>query len=232
MMVTRLDGPSPAVVKAMIATSVRVEEQGLRGKVVIDSLGEEAGNETHKGYSTYDQTLRDLNAIVSAKPGLDVVFDGRPDLLPAHSQSDVAVYVGWYAVNGYVPCCAFAGGAVAMHVASYTMTTLRPASNPNWAPGLLGDGAVATIGPVDEPFLFAFPRADDFFPLLMTGKLTLAECYWRTQPVASWRMACVGDPLYTPYRAHPALTEADLPLRLRSLLHPQADRSSRPTSSP
>ena len=222
MMVTRLDGPTPDLVKAMIATSIRVEEQGLKGKIVIDARGVIPGQEpaNQKGLGPYDQSLRDFHEIVANRPGLDVVFDNAEALLPAHSQTDVAVYCGWYHVDSYVPCCSFAGGAVAMHVASYTMTTLRSSANPNWAVGLLTDGAVATIGPVAEPYLFAFPRADDFFPLLLTGKLTLAECYWRTEPVASWQMACVGDPLYTPYRAHPALTEADLPLRLHGVFHP------------
>ncbi len=156
------------------------------------------------------------------------MFDDKPDVLPAHSVSDVALYVGWYAVGGYVPSCSFAGGAVAMHVASYTLVSLRTPGQTNWAAGLIDDGAVATIGPVAEPYLFAFPRADDFFPLLMTGRLTLAECYWRTEPVVSWQMTCVGDPLYTPYRADPQLAVADLPARLRGLFRPRRPARSRP----
>jgi uncharacterized protein (TIGR03790 family) len=219
MMVVRLDGPTPAIVKTMIATGLRAEANGLHGRIVIDSLGYVPGQEPEgkKGYGVYDQTLRELRNILSGRPAADVMFDGTPDLLPAHAADNVALYCGWYAVNGYVPCCDFASGAVAMHVASYTLTTLRQTPNPNWAVGLLDDGVAATIGPVQEPFLFAFPRADDFFPLLLTGKLTLAECYWRTEPVASWQMTCVGDPLYTPYRTNPMLTVADLPLRLRGL---------------
>ena len=46
--------------------------------------------------------------------------------------------------------------------------------------GLLIDGVVGTLGPVAEPYLQSFPTADEFFPLLLTGKLTLAEVYWRT----------------------------------------------------
>ena len=219
VMVTRLDAPSAELVKAMIATGVRVEVKGLRGKIVIDSLGAKPGQdpEGHKGYGTYDATLRRLDEMLAGRPDLDVLFDDKPELLPPHSASDVALYVGWYAVGGYVPSCSFAGGAVAMHVASYTLLTLRDPAHVNWATGLLNDGVVATIGPVAEPYLFSFPHADDFFPLLMTGRLTLAECYWRTEPLASWQMDCVGDPLYTPYRADPVMDVADLPPRLRGL---------------
>ena len=231
LMVTRLDAPTPDLVKAMIATSVRVEAKGLRGKIVIDSLGAPPGQDPpgHAGYGQYDNTLTDLDQILTARPGLDVLFDAKPELLPAHSASDVALYCGWYNVNAYVPCCSFAGGAVAMHVASYTMTTLHDPAHANWAAGLLNDGAVATIGPVQEPYLFAFPKADEFFPLLMTGKMTLAECYWRTEAVAAWQMTCVGDPLYNPYKTDPALTVADLPLRLRALFRGPGES---PTTQP
>jgi hypothetical protein len=58
---------------------------------------------------------------------------------------------------------------------------------------------------------------DDFFPLLMTGKLTLAEVYWRTCPLTSWKMAAIGDPMYTPFRQNPAMRVEDLPERLRPL---------------
>ena len=233
MMVTRLDAPTPALVKALIATGVRVEEKGLRGKIVVDSLGAVPGREAdnRRGYGPYDQTLRNLRDILAkgsqADKPLDVLFDANDAVLPPGSASNVSVYVGWYAVNGYVPSCTFAGGAVAMHVASYTTTTLHPTGDPNWAAGLLNAGVAATIGPVAEPYLTAFPRADDFFPLLLTGKLTLAECYWRTEAIASWQMVCIGDPLYTPFKAAPALTVADLPLRLRGLF-PNATPTTKP----
>jgi hypothetical protein len=64
----------------------------------------------------------------------------------------------------------------------------------------------------------AFPPPDEFFPLLMTGKLTLAEVYWRTQLTTSWMMCLVGDPLYTPYRVNPAMKPEDLPVALQRAL--------------
>ena len=62
----------------------------------------------------------------------------------------------------------------------------------------------ATLGPVSEPYLIAFPLPDDFFPLLMTGKQSLLEVYFRTVPHLSWQMILIGDPLYTPFRKNPA----------------------------
>ena len=221
LMVTRLDGPTPQIVKELMAASVRVEQAGLHGKVVIDTFGAKPGQDPagHVGYGPYETMMRDLRDLLAHRPGVDVVFDAKPEVLPAHSVSDVALYCGWYSLGQYVPACDFVPGAVAMHISSYAMVNLRAAGGAGgqWAAGMLGDGAAAVIGPVAEPYLFAFPRPDEFYPLLLTGKLTLAEVYWRTEAVASWQMACVGDPLYTPYKADPVLTVADLPLRLRAL---------------
>ncbi|MBN1589426.1 MAG: hypothetical protein JW888_07920, partial [Pirellulales bacterium] len=93
--------------------------------------------------------------------------------------------------------------------------TLRKPGGTAWCNAMLEDGITATLGPVYEPYLTAFPKPDDFFPLLLTGKYTLAEAYYRTKPFDSWAMVLVGDPLYNPFKNHPALDEADLPERLK-----------------
>jgi len=86
------------------------------------------------------------------------------------------------------------------------------------------DGVVATLGPVAEPYLHAFPQPDEFFPLLCTGRLTLAEVYWYSNPLVSWMNTCVGDPLYTPFRVNPPLKVEDLPPNLRAAV----DGAARP----
>jgi uncharacterized protein (TIGR03790 family) len=144
-----------------------------------------------------------------------VVLDENPEVLPANSAEDVAIYCGWYSVRHYVPCCRFNPGAVGFHIASFEMSELHNPRETGWCRGLLKDGVVGTVGPVNEPYLHAFPAADEFFPLLMTGKLTLAEVYWKTTPLTSWKMAAIGDPLYRPYAKNPALKPEDLPEGLR-----------------
>jgi len=52
----------------------------------------------------------------------------------------------------------------------------------------------------------------------MTGKLTLAEVYWKTTPLTSWMTTCIGDPLYTPYKVNPPLAADDVSPGLRSAL--------------
>ena len=68
---------------------------------------------------------------------------------------------------------------------------------------------------MSEPFLTAFPPPEEFVPLLLTGELTLAEVYWKTVPLMSWRLGLIGDPLYRPFAAHPGLPAEALPLPLR-----------------
>ena len=218
MMVSRLDGPQPDTVTRIILDSLKAEAEGLKGKVVVDSRGLSGGkNGKPEPYGQYDQSLRNFADLVQNKTKLSSITDDRADVLPAGSANDVAVYAGWYSVDKYIPACQFHPGAVAFHLASFTMVTLKSDDPRCWVRGLLNDGAAATFGPVAEPYLQSFPRADDFFPLLLTGKLTLAEVYWKTTPMTSWMNALIGDPLYTPYKINPALAIEDLPERLQPL---------------
>jgi hypothetical protein len=100
---------------------------------------------------------------------------------------------------------------------------------------LLKDGASGSLGPVAEPYLHSFPRADEFFPLLFTGRLTLAEVYWKTNPLASWMNSCIGDPLYKPYAKNPALKVTDLPAELQRAFgigSPAGDATALPPGPP
>jgi hypothetical protein len=136
---------------------------------------------------------------------------------------DVALYCGWYSVRNYVPACQFKAGAVGYHVASFEMISLHSDDERGWVAGLLRDGIAATMGAVAEPYLASFPAPDEFFPLLMTGKLTLAEVYWRTTPMTSWMITLIGDPLYTPFKTNPLLKAEDLEPVLRAALDPATE---------
>jgi uncharacterized protein (TIGR03790 family) len=195
---------------------MKTEETGLRGRIVVDTRGIEA---TKGGkpdpYGTFDQRLRNFATIVKAKPGLDLYLDAKPDVLPPNSTDNVALYVGWYSVQKYVPGMKFKPGAVGYHVASFELFSMHGTGG-EWVPHLLKDGCAASLGPVAEPYLLAFPMPDEFFPLLMTGKVTLAEAYWKTTPMTSWMMSLVGDPLYNPFAKAPMLDVSDLPSGLRA----------------
>ncbi len=221
LMVSRIDGPNEAIANQLILIPKAVEPKGLQGQVVIDSRGiPESKGGKPDAYGQYDETLRGMRDLM-LKTRLRLLFDDQEAILPVGSAQNVAAYCGWYSVGRYVRSCQLTPGAVAFHVASYECTSLHDPTNTGWCPGLLRDGAGATLGAVAEPYLTAFPPADDFYGLLLTGKLTLAEVYWRTVPLASWQMTLIGDPLYRPYAANPALRVADLPPRLAAIV---ADR--------
>ena len=105
----------------------------------------------------------------------------------------------------YVPAFRWNRGSVGYHVASYEASTLKKPDSNVWCKRMLEDGVAATLGPVTEPLLMSFPLPDQFFPLLMTGQMTLLEVYFRTVPELSWMQILIGDPLYRPFKDHPAI---------------------------
>jgi uncharacterized protein (TIGR03790 family) len=214
LMVTRLDGPSVPVVHALILSTIKAEAEGLHGQVAIDARGK-TGNDP---YAQYDEHLRRLADLLRAKTKLQVTLDNTESLIPEHSLKDIALYCGWYSLRNYVPPGSFSTGAVGYHVASLELVSLRTRREHGWVRGLLFDGVVGTLGPVAEPYLQSFPPPDEFFPLLLTGRLTLAEVYWRTVPWSSWMQTCIGDPLYNPYHRDPAMAVGDLPGELQTAL--------------
>lgn len=216
LMVTRLDGPAESIVRNIILTSIKVESEGLHGQVAIDARGKTGPDP----YAVYDERLRRLAALLTDKTKLQVTLDDKESLIPAHSLHDIAIYCGWYSLRNFSSPGSFSPGAVGFHVASFELVSLRQPNEHGWVRGLLSEGVVATLGPVAEPYLQSFPPPDEFFPLLMTGRLTVAEVYWRTVPWSSWMQTCIGDPLYNPYKNDPPLAVSDLPADLRAALSP------------
>src|SRR5690606_5448003 len=166
LMVSRLDGRNPQQVRDLIANSARVERDGLRGKIVIDSRGIAPETDGNAGYGVFDEQLRRLANFLEQKASLPVVHDDAPEVIQPPGEAGVAVYVGWYSLMKYVRGMDFVPGAVGYHVASFEMRSLRDPALPGWVRGLLDDGVVATMGPVSEPYLVAFPPPEQFVPLL------------------------------------------------------------------
>ena len=207
LMVSRIDGPSLAIAKRLIDDAMAVEKAGgLKGKVYLDARGLAKSNPSAEGqrslkpgsYEDFDQSLLKLAEGLRQTEGMEVVLDQSPELFGPGDCPETALYCGWYSLANYVDAFDFERGAVAMHLASAEAKTLREENVKNWCKCLLDDGVSATIGPVYEPYLLAFPRPDAFFKEL-TGGNTLVESYYRTKPFNSWMMVLVGDPLYRPY---------------------------------
>lgn len=223
VMVMRLDGPTPEIVESMMRTSIEVEKTGLNGIAALDARGIEPVDVKGQpdSFGIFDEHIRNCAYLIRKNTKLAIKLGDEEPVFPPHSVKNVALYCGWYSLGHYIPGCDFNPGAVGYHIASFEMVSLHEPSG-YWVRGLLSDGVVATLGPVAEPYLASFPRPDEFFPLLLTGKLSLAEVYWKTTPMASWMISFIGDPLYMPYQAHPAMRTEDLPPPMRTIFAPPA----------
>jgi uncharacterized protein (TIGR03790 family) len=207
LMVSRLDGPTPAIARGLVDQAIAVEKKGLAGKVYVDARGIKYDPKRDEGfgYGGYDESLREMARLLEKEAGLPVVLDDKAALFEPGSCPDCALYCGWYSLANYVDCCRLVPGAVAYHIASSEAVSLRNPQAKFWCKNLLEKGAAATLGPVAEPYTIGFPKPAEFFGLLATGQYTLVECYARTALLSSWMTVLVGDPLYNPFAAAPKL---------------------------
>jgi hypothetical protein len=115
--------------------------------------------------------------------------------------TDCALYFGWYAGTMAGPFTQpdfqFAPGAIAVHIHSFSASTLHD-DKANWAGPLLTKGAAATIGNVYEPYLQLTAHLNIFGDRLLHG-FTFAESAYMSVQTLSWMSVMVGDPLYRPY---------------------------------
>ncbi|NNM88750.1 MAG: TIGR03790 family protein [Phycisphaerae bacterium] len=207
LMVSRLDGTSPKMVRNMILTSVRVQKTGLRGVAYFDARGLHGQDP----YSQYDRLLRHTALFILQNTGMPVALQDTPAFFQSKNCPDEAIYCGWYSLEHYLPSCQWLPGSVAFHVASFELLSLHNPNYGGWCPHLLKHGVCGTLGAVAEPYLTAFPPPNLFFPLLLSGRFTQAQVYYLTCPLVDWRIAYVGDPLYNPFEHHHVM-------RLRRLL--------------
>ncbi len=196
LLVCRLDAPTAAIVRRMITDAVATEKVGLWGRAYVDGADQTSGGLV-AGDEWLKTAVKDLR-----QTGVPVVYDTESALFPSgFPMSDCALYYGWYAggVTGPFtdPGFAFARGAVAVHIHSFSANTLR-AADANWVAPLLAKGAVASLGNVYEPFLQLTAHLDIFNDRLLHG-FTFAESAYMSVRVLSWMDVAVGDPLYRPY---------------------------------
>jgi uncharacterized protein (TIGR03790 family) len=212
VMVSRLDGPTAEIAKGLVDLAITAETEGLEGEVFVDARGLKTPGDQ---YFTYDQKLRDFGWKVRADTPYSVYIEDHEELL--QSADDVALYVGWYSVGNFVGEFTFNTGAIGYHIASSEAISVRDPENKGWCKALLSRGIAATLGPVGEPYLDAFPEPEDFFGLMMTGDYTLVEAYYRSTRYISWQMVLFGDPLYRPWKKKPAIDPANLSLSSKTI---------------
>lgn len=194
LMVCRLDGPSDEIARGLVDKAIAAEASGLTGTAYVDSRGIFKKD----AYGHYDQSMRDLALLTQLRTSLPVKEEHTPALFEPDTCPQAALYCGWYSLKKYVDAFEFVPGAVGFHIASFEATSLRNAHSTQWCPAMLQDGITATLGPVSEPYLHAFPEPKAFFSELFEGRC-LVEAFYRSKPFNSWQLVLIGDPLYTPF---------------------------------
>lgn len=196
MLVTRLDAPTAAIVRRMISDSVAAEKNGLWGRGYVDGAHNTDGG-LADGDNWLKTVVKDLRWV-----GIPVVYDEKPAIFPSgFPVTDCSLYYGWYVggISGAFadPGFTFKPGAVAVHIHSFSASTLRSA-DAGWVAPLLGKGAAASLGNVYEPYLQMTAHLDIFNDRLLHG-FTLAESAYMATRGLSWMTVVVGDPLYRPF---------------------------------
>lgn len=198
ILVGRLDGPNPEVVRRMMRESIEGEEKRLVGRVCLDLRGI---NDLKDPYSQGDTWLKSADSAFK-KQGFTIDKDVKPELFPDWLPwNQIGIYLGWYdgtARGPFMRSRCFSKGAIAYHLHSTSASTLRSTSE-NWAGPLLAAGATATMGCVYEPYLDMTPHLDVFVKKLLEG-YSFIEAAYASQKFLSWMTTVVGDPLYTPFR--------------------------------
>jgi uncharacterized protein (TIGR03790 family) len=204
LMVSRLDGADPAIVRRIVDDSMQTERKGLEGVAYFDAQGSDPRKTEEgkpgKSYGRYDHSLHLAAERVQRSGRMPVVVNDKPELFQPGDCPNAALYCGWYSLARYVDAFQWRAGSVGYHIASGEAQWLRQPGSQVWCKRMLEKGIAATLGPVNEPYLHAFPLPELFFGLLLEGYYSLAEIYALSQPFWSWQMVLIGDPLYRPFR--------------------------------
>jgi len=200
LMVSRLDGPSVPIVKRIIQDSKTAEIKGLKGTAYFDARWARPKNQKLSGYAFYDNSVHLAADRIRESNLLPVVINNDKELFQTGEAPNASLYCGWYSLANYVDAFTWQLGAVGYHIASSECVTLKKRNSRVWCKMMLEKGVAATIGPVGEPYVQAFPIPEVFFGLLIDGYLSLAECYQVSLPFLSWKMVLIGDPLYRPFK--------------------------------
>lgn len=200
LMVSRLDGPTPGIVRRIIDDTMKTEAIGLKGTACFDARWPDNDQKPRSGYQYYDKSIHRAAGIVNKSGRMPVVVEASENLFKKGECQEAALYCGWYSLAKYIDAFEWQPGAIGFHIASAECTTLKKTGSQVWCKKMLEKGIAATIGPVGEPYVDGFPLPEIFFSFLVDGYLTLAECYLVSLPYLSWKMVLVGDPLYRPFK--------------------------------
>lgn len=206
----RLDGITAADAKALVDNAIRAETHGLMGRAYIDLGGP---------FKQGDDWLAATEKIVRGL-GFDTSAERSRALMAGTDRYDApAFYFGWYTqdIGGFFldPRFRFPAGACAIHIHSFSATSMRSAAA--WTPALVARGVTVTVGNVFEPYL-GFSHHPHYFAEALANGMSAGDAAAYANPAFSWQTIFVGDPLYRPLKksldAQIAEAKNGLPTRL------------------
>lgn len=195
-LVTRIDGPTPAIAKELVDRALYGEEyiNTKYGKCYFDARGL-----TRADGAYYDADLEIIEAYgITKSKGYNCILDKNSAEFDNGICPDALFYYGWYSYNNYNDAFAWKVGAVGIHLDSASASGIR--GGPSWASGALKRGISATIGAISEPFVTTYTKANLFFKYFLDG-YNFAESSYLSTPVSKWMMCMIGDPLYNPSKS-------------------------------
>ncbi|MCL1980144.1 MAG: TIGR03790 family protein [Proteobacteria bacterium] len=200
LIVARLDGPDPTTVRRIIDDTLFAEKKGLSGRAYFDARWPRPTATKLESYALYDDSIHAAAQGVRASGRMEEVrLDDKEQLFQPGDCPKAALYCGWYSLAHYVDAFTWVRGAIGYHIASAECATLKKKDSLVWCKRMLEMGVAATIGPVNEPYIQAFPPPELFFTKLVESSLSLGETYLVSLPFLSWQMVLIGDPLYQPF---------------------------------
>jgi uncharacterized protein (TIGR03790 family) len=190
--VARLDGPTFADARRLVASALAGEQLGLAGRYYIDLKGPHAD-----GDHWLEAARRQLDEL-----GFDGDIESTSATFGPAARFDApGFYFGWYAGGLNGPFARdgfeFPPGAIALHIHSASAATLRSA-RAGWAGPLVARGVAATVGNVFEPYL-QFTHRPDILLRRLAGGAPLGDAAYAALPALSWQAILLGDPLYRPF---------------------------------
>ena len=191
LVVGRLDGPDYELAKSLIDRALEAEEGGIAGRVYVDIGGP---------HDSGDQWFEKLVSMLEKK-GFDVDAHREKGQFNRIDRFDEPLlYFGWYSGGVVGPFTnyrfQFPTGAIALHLHSFTATTVRD-YHKYWVGPLIRRGVTGTFGNTSEPYLYFTHHPHLIVEALFKG-LSLGQAALYAHPGLSWVSIYIGDPLYQP----------------------------------
>lgn len=195
--VSRLDGPSAAISKALVDKAIAAESI-LSPSDGIDYYDYRDSTVGDGALYPIDQAIIALNTYASGLGHSTVLNNNHNDPSQMIHSAPTALWAwGWYSSNTDWTGYDFVPGAVGAQFTSYTATGIRYDVGGAWVPVWLSAGITATWGATYEPTTAGYATGERLFRKFWAG-YNFGESAYQASPFLGTFMVFIGDPLYAP----------------------------------